>query len=77
MESKIVSTNDFWEAMCDPRFIRTRLHQGRIGGVSWYTVEVGEAPEEVEGFIAGKICQVVRLLEPGPTLWERITGIFK
>ena len=49
---KFLTTDEFWEAMCDSRFYRVSLKQGVIGED---ILLVEKAPEEIEGFFEQKI----------------------
>lgn len=57
--SKVVSLPDFWDLMCDPKFIRTDRYHGRIMNVTYYCPI---PPESVEGFINSKIIETINLL---------------
>ena len=52
METKIVSTDEFWEVMSDFRFVRLTELQGRIGNTLYICTQ---PPEKVCGFLSKKI----------------------
>jgi len=54
-----LTTADFWEKMCDPRFIRIDLHNGVMCGER-YSVEV--PPEAVDGLIEGLAIETMGML---------------
>jgi len=56
-----LSTEQFWDAMCNPAFQRVNLHQGMLRGE---IVETDEPPEEVATFLTSKIELVGELLKP-------------
>jgi len=47
-----LSTEQFYDAMCDPAFQRVNLHQGKLRGE---ILETDEPPEEVPTFMSSKI----------------------
>ena len=47
-----VSTDEFWEAMGDPSFVRISKNQGRYKGMLLY---VFTSPEDTDGFVAKMI----------------------
>lgn len=56
-----VSPDEFWNKLCDPRCVRVdRTHC--VVGTEFYDTDV--APEDVPGFIEGKINLVLDLLGP-------------
>lgn len=57
----LVSTEDFWDAMCAPGFVRLSALSGRVRGRIVVTLE---APEDVPLFIARKVARVRDSLEP-------------
>jgi len=61
-----LSTEQFWDAMCDPAFERVDLHQGMLRGE---IVETDEPPEEVATFLTSKIELVGELLKPSKRKW--------
>jgi len=56
----MVSTQEFWECMCKPEFIRIDLHSGRMRGDIIKTVV---APEEIDGFIDHEIDMLIDPVE--------------
>lgn len=38
MQGKVVSTDEFWDLMGEPRFVRTSYHQGVIGDTTYIVV---------------------------------------
>ena len=54
-----VSTEQFWEYMCDPRFIRVDLYTGKIMGKE---IRAVIPPEESTGFLDSKICETINLV---------------
>jgi len=61
----LLTTDEFWKAMCSPKFVRLSLLSGAIEGVT-YTCEL--APEQVPGFLEQKIDDIhgLRGLKPLP-----------
>jgi len=55
-----LSTEQFWDAMCDPAFQRVNLYQGKLRGE---ILETDEPPEEVATFLTSKIELVGELLK--------------
>lgn len=56
------TTEQFWQAMCRPNFVRTGLHTGIIGLGQFYC----EAPpEQQEGFLLAKRRETMVLLGAG------------
>jgi len=47
-----LSTEQFYDAMCDPAFQRVNLYQGKLKGE---ILETDEPPEEVPTFMSSKI----------------------
>lgn len=56
-----VSTEEFWQLMCNPSFVRVDMHTGRVGALF---VEVETPPEAIPGFMRQKIEEAVGWLEP-------------
>ena len=54
-----LSTEQFWEAMCDPKFRRIDLHTGMIRD---QILETDEPPEEVPTFMWSRIEHIRELL---------------
>ncbi len=57
-----LSTEQFYDAMCDPAFQRVNLHQGNLRGE---IVETDEPPEEVPTFMLSKIDMIRENLNIG------------
>jgi len=55
-----LSTEQFWDAMCDPAFQRIDLHHGVIKGV---ILETDDPPEEVPTFLTSKIDLVREIIK--------------
>lgn len=51
---RVLTTQEFWEAMCDPRFNRLSFHVGLLGIDQVYCQE---PPDAVPGFIADRIAE--------------------
>lgn len=60
---KFLSTEQFWDAMCDLRFYRISRYQGAIGADILLT---DKPPEEIPGFIESKLDAVVSNLKLNP-----------
>lgn len=58
-QSRIVSTDEFWERSCHSAFVRLDKHRGAIGNEVFY---VTTPPEDVPGFIEGKMDEIGDLL---------------
>jgi len=56
---KACCTDEFWDKMCSPRFIRTSHYCGRIGNYSFLCLR---PPEDVDGFLASKIGGIFKAL---------------
>jgi len=52
MNFKIVTTDDFWELMCESRFVRLSSKLGMVRDDIIYT---NNPPEQVTGFMEGKL----------------------
>lgn len=68
-----VDLDKFWDMMCHPSFVRTGLHYGIFKG---RYVSTCLAPEEIEGFIEGKINTTICSLMPS-ALWKRLLDMIK
>lgn len=57
-----LSTEEFWDAMCDQRFVRLDRNNGRIENTVYHA---SVPPENVPGFIQTKMIEAARcLLKP-------------
>lgn len=61
-----VTTEEFWDKMGSPKFIRLDLYRGRIANTVYHT---SDPPERVEGFLENKIHQTLQHL--GVKQWLR------
>ena len=64
---KVITTLGFWELMCTTQFVRLSYHRGKVADDYYY---VEQPPEDVPGFIEGKIDETVELVKPRP-FWKR------
>jgi len=55
----ILSTNLFWEKMCDARFIRLDLYSGKIDNIYFLT---SCPPELIQGFLSQIVAVVTESL---------------
>ena len=61
MKQNNVTTNEFWEKMCDREFVRVDINTGKIAGDYFYTET---PPEQVDGFIENKMSELYDELVP-------------
>ena len=61
--NRIVNTEEFWDKMSNPRFVRTDLHKGVIHNTIYH---VSKAPEEIPEFMKTQTEEIIELLKPRP-----------
>ncbi len=70
--ARAVTREEFWDAMCDPRFVRLSRHTGAIG---LQLISTDDPPTTAWAW--AKVEASVRKLEPPPSLWSRMVKVFR